>query len=75
MSPIHPPLFKMSLIALLISQVQMTWATEVEPNTTSTLPTIKIEAMSELDPVKSYIDYDEANVSRNGLKKKTFLKQ
>ncbi|WEV49741.1 TonB-dependent siderophore receptor [Acinetobacter sp. ESL0695] len=70
MSPIHPPLFKMSLIALLISQVQMTWATEVEPNTTSTLPTIKIEAMSELDPVKSYIDYDEANVSRNGLKKK-----
>lgn len=34
------------------------------------LSTITIEAMSELDPVKSYVDYDQANVTRNGLKKK-----
>jgi iron complex outermembrane receptor protein len=37
---------------------------------TAVMPTIKIEAMSELDPIKSYIDYDQANVTRNGLKKK-----
>ncbi|MCL8351534.1 TonB-dependent siderophore receptor, partial [Acinetobacter baumannii] len=36
----------------------------------ATMPTIKIEAMSELDPIKSYIDYDKANVTRNGLDKK-----
>jgi iron complex outermembrane receptor protein len=39
------------------------------------MPTIKIEAMSELDPIKSYIDYDQASVTRNGLKKKIFLKR
>jgi hypothetical protein len=43
-------------------------------NTAAVLPTLKIEAMSELDPIKSYVDYDQANVTRNGLKKKTFLK-
>ncbi|WP_374570565.1 TonB-dependent receptor [Acinetobacter sp.] len=37
---------------------------------TAVLSTITIEAMSELDPVKSYVDYDQANVTRNGLKKK-----
>lgn len=30
--------------------------------------------MSELDPIKSYIDYDKANVTRNGLDKKIFRK-
>ncbi len=30
--------------------------------------------MSELDPIKSYIDYDKANVTRNGLDKKISLK-
>jgi hypothetical protein len=39
------------------------------------MPTIKIEAMSELDPIKSYIDYEQASVTRNGLKKKIFLKR
>ena len=39
-------------------------------NTAAVLPTLKIEAMSELDPIKSYVDYDQANVTRNGLKKK-----
>ena len=39
-------------------------------STHAVLPTLKIEAMSELDPIKSYVDYDQANVTRNGLKKK-----
>ncbi|KOR73293.1 ligand-gated channel protein, partial [Acinetobacter baumannii] len=43
---------------------------EFSSKAAATMPTIKIEAMSELDPIKSYIDYDKANVTRNGLDKK-----
>jgi iron complex outermembrane receptor protein len=42
--------------------------------TTSVLPTIAIEAMSAQDPVKTYIDYKQASVTRNGLDKKIFHK-
>lgn len=62
--------FKINLLTLLIAQTQIVWAEEFESSTTAVLPTIKIEAMSELDPIKSYIDYDKANVTRNNLKKK-----
>ncbi|MEB3766155.1 TonB-dependent siderophore receptor [Acinetobacter sp. MD2] len=65
--PVH---FKLSLLALLVAQTHSVWADEVTNNSNAVLPTIKIEAMSELDPIKSYIDYDQANVTRNGLKKK-----
>ena len=36
----------------------------------ATLPTIVIEAMAEGDPIKTYVDYKQANVTRNGLDKK-----
>ena len=53
--------------------IQAQYAVANEPNIqTAVMPTIKIEAMSELDPIKSYIDYDQASVTRNGKKK--FLK-
>ncbi len=70
--------FKLSLLAMMIVQTHSGFAKDLDESlntdelqtTKAVLPTIKIEAMSELDPVKSYIDYDEANVTRNGLKKK-----
>lgn len=34
------------------------------------LPTIEVEAMEEGDPIKTYVDYKQANVTRNGLDKK-----
>lgn len=37
---------------------------------TATLPTIVIEAMADGDPIKTYVDYKEASVTRNGLDKK-----
>lgn len=65
----HKPIFKLSLLSIMLIQAQ--YAVANEPNTqTAVMPTIKIEAMSELDPIKSYIDYDQASVTRNGLKKK-----
>lgn len=36
----------------------------------ATLPTIVMQAMAEGDPVKTYVDYKQANVTRNGLDKK-----
>lgn len=63
------PIFKLSLLSLMLIQVQLVLANEVNTQT-AVMPTIKIEAMSELDPIKSYIDYDQASVTRNGLKKK-----
>jgi len=65
--------FPLSLLSLMILNIQGVYA-EDSSNSSSkvaaTMPTIKIEAMSELDPIKSYIDYDKANVTRNGLDKK-----
>lgn len=34
------------------------------------LPTIVIEAMDDGDPIKTYVDYKQANITRNGLDKK-----
>jgi iron complex outermembrane receptor protein len=82
-------LFKYSLLSFMILNAHAAYADEAtlqnnenpssqamtnKSNTAAVLPTLKIEAMSELDPIKSYVDYDQANVTRNGLKKKTFLK-
>lgn len=72
-SPQIKRLFPLSLLSLMILNIQGVYA-EDSSNSSSkvaaTMPTIKIEAMSELDPIKSYIDYDKANVTRNGLDKK-----
>lgn len=63
------PVFRLSMLSLMLIQVQYAVANQ-DNLQTAVMPTIKIEAMSELDPIKSYIDYDQANVTRNGLKKK-----
>mgnify|MGYP003601047206 FL=1 len=78
-------IFQYSLLSLMILHSHALYAEESDAapsitsmqqdiekqiKTTAVLPTLKIEAMSELDPIKSYVDYDEANVTRNGLKKK-----
>ncbi|MCH7336987.1 TonB-dependent siderophore receptor [Acinetobacter sp. NIPH 2699] len=64
------PIFKFSLLTMMVFQAQYAVANDVNVAPTAVMPTIKIEAMSELDPIKSYIDYDQASVTRNGLKKK-----
>ncbi|WP_333660923.1 TonB-dependent receptor [Acinetobacter sp.] len=66
----HTPIFKFSLLSMMLLQAQYAVANDENHSQTAVMPTIKIEAMSELDPVKSYIDYDQASVTRNGLKKK-----
>jgi len=78
-------LFKYSLLSFMILSAHAAYADEStlqnnenppsqamtnKSGTAAVLPTLKIEAMSELDPIKSYVDYDQANVTRNGLKKK-----
>ncbi len=63
------PVFRLIMLSLMLIQVQYAVANQ-DNLQTAVMPTIKIEAMSELDPIKSYIDYDQANVTRNGLKKK-----
>ncbi|MGA8884320.1 MAG: TonB-dependent siderophore receptor [Acinetobacter sp.] len=73
--------FQFSLLSVMIMNAHQLHAADassaaVQPQAappaanTAVLSTITIEAMSELDPVKSYVDYDQANVTRNGLKKK-----
>ncbi|WP_368577331.1 TonB-dependent receptor [Acinetobacter pittii] len=72
-SPQMKRLFPLSLLSLMILNIQGAYAEEATDSAAkvaATMPTIKIEAMSELDPIKSYIDYDKANVTRNGLDKK-----
>lgn len=65
----HKPIFRFSALSLMLLQAQYLFANENNTQA-AVMPTIKIEAMSELDPIKSYIDYDQASVTRNGLKKK-----
>ncbi len=69
--------FPLSLLSLMILNIQGAYAEELADSSSkvaAVMPTIKIEAMSELDPIKSYIDYDKANITRNGLDKKIFRK-
>lgn len=65
----HKPIFRFSALSLMLLQAQYLFANENNTQA-AVMPTIKIEAMSELDSIKSYIDYDQASVPRNGLKKK-----
>lgn len=65
----YKPIFRFSALSLMLLQAQYLFANENNTQT-AVMPTIKIEAMSELDPIKSYIDYEQASVTRNGLKKK-----
>lgn len=72
-SPQIKRLFPLSLLSLMILNIQGAYAEDLSDSSSkvaATMPTIKIEAMSELDPIKSYIDYDKANVTRNGLDKR-----
>lgn len=64
--------FRLSLLSLMIVQTQYAFANQNEDvkNSTAVMPTLTLEAMSELDPIKSYVDYAQANVTRNGLDKK-----
>ncbi len=52
------PIFKFSLLTVMLIKAQYAIANE-ENTQTAVMPTIKIEAMSELDPIKSYIDYEK----------------
>ncbi|MFT4021215.1 MAG: TonB-dependent siderophore receptor [Acinetobacter sp.] len=43
---------------------------DVSSNPHVVLPTLTIEAMDDGDPIKTYVDYKKASVTRNGLDKK-----
>lgn len=73
------PFAKKSLTLMMLSTgglfvSSMTFAnsdlTDEQKAVTATLPTIVIEAMADGDPIKTYVDYKQANVTRNGLDKK-----
>lgn len=55
---------------LFISSVTLADTENVNIKASATLPTIVIEAMAEGDPIKTYVDYKQANVTRNGVDKK-----
>lgn len=72
--------FRKHPLTLLLSTISATTSTlnhaesieeqTVIDNQRVVLPTIVIEAMAEGDPIKTYVDYKNANVTRNGLDKK-----
>ncbi|ENU60925.1 Ferrichrome-iron receptor [Acinetobacter guillouiae MSP4-18] len=73
------PFVKKSLTLMMLSTgglfvSSLTFAntdsSEEQKKNTATLPTIVIEAMADGDPIKTYVDYKQANVTRNGLDKK-----
>lgn len=53
-----------AIIAISISQTSL--AQQAENSGKAVLPTVVIEAMSEQDPSKSYTNYKQAKVNRNG---------
>lgn len=56
------PVFRFSMLSLMLILIQVQYAVANQDNLqTAVMPTIKIEAMSELDPIKSYIDYANLN--------------
>jgi len=50
----------------------MTYVTQVNAETqmSAVLPTLMVEAMEENDPTRTYVDYQQASVTRNNLDKK-----
>ena len=65
-------LMMLSTGGLFVSSLTLanTDSSEEQKKNTATLPTIVIEAMNDGDPIKTYVDYKQANVTRNGLDKK-----
>lgn len=65
---------KLSLLAVMIANTHSAFAVDnlnaESNNQLAVLATLKIEAMDDGDPVKTYVDYKQANVTRNGLDKK-----
>ncbi len=55
---------------LFISSITFANADVTKDTSSATLPTITIQAMADGDPIKTYVDYKQANVTRNGLDKK-----
>jgi iron complex outermembrane receptor protein len=63
----HSPRLKPLVLALLaISASQTSLAQQTEQTKKAVMPTVVIEAMSEQDPSKSYTNYKQAKVNRNG---------
>lgn len=52
------------------SNIVLIGAVCAEENSSVTLPTFVIEGMEEEDPSRTYVDYKQANVTRNNLDKK-----
>lgn len=78
-SGVTMPFVKKSLTLMMLSTgglfvSSVTFAnsdiSDEQKTATTTLPTIVIEAMADGDPIKTYVDYKQANVTRNGLDKK-----
>ncbi|WP_151703930.1 TonB-dependent receptor [Nitrincola alkalilacustris] len=61
------PLFITSLSTLTLSILT---ATSAHAQVSAVLPTLVIEGMDENDPTRTYIDYQQASVTRNNLNKK-----
>lgn len=62
--PAHPTITLTLLVAGLAQPVS---AVADSPRYTATLPTLLVEATSELSQTKGYVGYEEANVTRNNL--------
>ncbi|MCG8517753.1 MAG: TonB-dependent siderophore receptor [Pseudomonadales bacterium] len=62
--PAHPTITLTLFVAGLAQPVS---AVADSPGYTATLPTLLVEATSELSQTKGYVGYEEANVTRNNL--------
>ncbi|WOE31486.1 MULTISPECIES: TonB-dependent receptor [unclassified Acinetobacter] len=66
--------FRVSLLSfMIVMAIQDTQAADIINTSqivSASLPTMTIEAMDDGDPIKTYVDYKQANVTRNGLDKK-----
>ncbi|MEC8482364.1 MAG: TonB-dependent receptor plug domain-containing protein, partial [Pseudomonadota bacterium] len=56
--------------ALSVASITSSNHINAEETSSSILPTLVIEGMEEEDPSRTYIDYKQANVTRNNLDKK-----
>ncbi|WAM52889.1 TonB-dependent receptor [Vreelandella venusta] len=62
-----PTLYKINLTLLMAGLPQLVLANDVDTEYSATLPTLVVEATSELSQTKGFIGYEEANVTRNNL--------
>lgn len=63
MKTTHKPLVTAILLASITS---LSYGQQQTADKKATLPTVVVEALSEQDPSKSYINYEQASVTRNG---------